>query len=58
MSREKTERNKEIIEKKQQGWSFRRIGAHFNLDEKTVYAIYTRDKDKFGNVGSYPQPNA
>jgi len=46
----KKTRNREIVKKRQAGWSFRKIAAYYNLDVKTVFNVYQRD-----TVGSYPQ---
>lgn len=57
MSKEKTTRNKEIIKKRRMNWSFRKIADYFNLDLKTVFRVWKRDKEKYF-VGTYPQKKA
>ncbi len=46
----KIQRNKEIVKKRQKGWSFRDLAKYYNINVKTVFEIYQRE-----TVGSYPQ---
>lgn len=54
MSKEKVSRNREIVKKRKMKWSFRKIADYFNLDLKTVFRVWKRDKEKY-LVGTYPQ---
>lgn len=44
---EKVERNKDIVDKRRQGWSFRKIAGHFNINLRTAYDVYQRFKNKY-----------
>jgi len=46
----KKKRNKELVRKRQQGWSFRKIADYYNINVKTAFEIYEREI-----VGTYPQ---
>lgn len=46
----KKARNRGIFQKRQKGWSFRKIADYYNINVKTVFEIYEREA-----VGSYPQ---
>lgn len=50
MSRIKENRNKEIVEKKLAGWSYRKLAEHFNLSAPRIVVIWQQNKDKFGRV--------
>ena len=39
----KTERNKQIVQLRKKGWSFRKIAAHFNVNVKNIYRAYKRE---------------
>ena len=39
----KEERNKDLVKKRKQGWSYRKLAIHFNLDVKTIYEILQRE---------------
>lgn len=54
--RPNVERNREIVEKRNAGWSFRKLAKHFRLHVSNVHEIYHRDKDEYSKgVQSYPQ---
>jgi len=50
MSKQKTERNNLIREKKEEGWTYRKIADCFDLNVKTVWDIVNPN-----GVGGYPQ---
>jgi hypothetical protein len=39
----KTKRNKELVKKKRQGWSYKELGEYFNLNKKTAWEIYQNE---------------
>lgn len=50
MSKVKENRNKEIVEKKVNGWSYRKLAEHFNISAPRIVEIYQENKGKFGKV--------
>ena len=47
MSKEKKERNKEIIKKKKEGMSFRKIAEIFNISVCRVFQIWEEYQEKY-----------
>lgn len=43
----KTERNKKIVQLKNEGYSFRKLAEIFNVDSRAIFDIYHRDKKKY-----------
>lgn len=43
MSKKKNERNSELLKKKEEGWSIRKIADHYNLHPSTVHEIVKRE---------------
>jgi hypothetical protein len=46
----KAKRNKELVKKRQQGWSYRKLADYYNINVKTAFEIYQNEV-----VGTYPQ---
>lgn len=53
MSLPNVDRNKELVQKREKGWSMRKLAKHFRLSAPTVHEIYHRDRNKY--VRSYQQ---
>ena len=37
-----TQRNKELVKKRKQGWSYRKLANHYGINVKTAYEICQR----------------
>ena len=49
MTLPKTDRNKELVQKRKKNpklWTFRKLGAFFNIDFKTAQEIWERETEK------------
>ena len=44
MSTEKKERNADLVRKREQGWTFRKLGVWFGIRRQVAWEIYHRVK--------------
>lgn len=49
MSHRKDERNKDLIEKREQGWSYGRLAKFYRIQKSYARQIYERDKNRFND---------
>jgi hypothetical protein len=47
MQHRKIERNKDLVLKHKQGWSYRKLGRFFRIDVRWAWEIFQRDKDLY-----------
>lgn len=46
MSKQKLQRNEELVLKRRSGWSFRKLAQHFNLTVSRTYEIWEDNNKK------------
>jgi Mor family transcriptional regulator len=49
----KEQRNKELVKKRKEGWTFRQLAQHYHIDVRAVWEIYQKYKDLPSDGGGH-----